>query len=78
MGDAEFIADRCKRSLHHTEPIVRAALGDLVFAATCCDRIFTYKTDPIFGQLYLMELKVDQEKLAQLLQGPEWEKLSDG
>jgi len=80
MTDAQiaWYEARCKRGLHHCEPVVRESIGDFVLAATCCDRLFTLTTDALGRGIRVGELEVDQAKLAELRRGPEWETVSGG
>jgi hypothetical protein len=65
--DYAQIAERCKRGLHVATPVVRehpgkSFGGDIVFAATCCDRLFAITTITFPG-LMLREIEVESEEL---------------
>lgn len=60
-----IVLDRCRLGLHVTIPIVREHVGDIVYATTCCDRLFAVTTLP-GGLLKLIELQPDREQLAAL------------
>ena len=55
--------NRCRRGLHCCIPVVREAHRDIVYATTCCDRLFK------MGALGLEEVGVDRRRLAEIRDG---------